>query len=156
MSNPEIIDGEFTGGCQCGAVRFRATMQPTDVSCCHCRMCQRAVGNLFAALAMFRKDRIEWTIGEPAVFASSSVAERGFCRCCGTPLFFRYKASADVELMVGSFDHPELLEPRHHYGIESQVPWHIIGDALPRARTRIDSHDLKCAKSYQDPAGAGR
>lgn len=154
MSPPEIIDAEFTGGCQCGAVRFRASMRPIDVSYCHCRMCQRAVGNLFATLAMVRKDRLEWTEGEPAIFASSSAAERGFCRACGTPLLFRYKASPYVELTVGSFDHPEALEPEHHYGIESHVPWHVIGDALPREQTKSDSGYLKGAKSYQDPAGA--
>jgi hypothetical protein len=145
----KIIAAEFTGGCQCGAVRFRTSMLPSDVSYCHCRMCQRAVGNLFATLAMVRKDRTEWTTGEPAVFASSTVAERGFCRACGTPLFFRYQASPNLELTVGSFDHPELLEPAHHYGIESQVPWHIIGDALPRAATTADSPYLQGAKSYQ-------
>jgi hypothetical protein len=155
MPDPEIIGAEFTGGCQCGAVRFRARMLPNDVSYCHCRMCQRAVGNLFAALAMFRKDRVAWTKGEPAVFASSSVAERGFCRVCGTPLFFRYKASPDLELTVGSFDHPEALEPKHHYGIESRVPWHVIGDALPRSETDAGSRYLQGARSYQDPAGAG-
>jgi hypothetical protein len=156
LSDPEIIDAELTGGCQCGAVRFRASMQPSDVSYCHCRMCQRAVGNLFATLAMVHKDRMEWTKGEPAVFESSSAAERGFCRVCGTPLFFRYKASPNVELTVGSFDHPEALKPQHHYGIESQVPWHIIGDALPRERTNTDSPFLKDAKSYQEEAGNPR
>jgi len=110
--------------------------------------------HLFATFAMFRKDRVEWTKGEPATFESSSAAERGFCRVCGTPLFFRYKASADMELTVGSFDHPEALEPKHHYGIESRVPWHVIGDALPRAETNAALRYLKDAWSYQDPAGA--
>ncbi len=145
MSEPEIIDAEFTGGCQCGAVRFRASMQPIDVSYCHCRMCQRAVGNLFATLAKVHKNRMDWTKGEPAVLKSSSAAERGFCRACGTPLFFRYKVSPDVELTVGSFDHPEALEPQRHYGIESHVAWHIIGDALPRERTNPDARYLKGA-----------
>jgi hypothetical protein len=76
MSDPDIIDAERTGGCQCGAVRFSVSMAPLDVSYCHCRMCQRAVGNLFAALVMIRKDHVEWTKGAPAVFESSSAAER--------------------------------------------------------------------------------
>lgn len=154
MSDPDISEAALTGGCQCGAVRFRATMLPSDVSYCHCRMCQRAVGNLFATFAMFAKDRVEWTRGEPAVFASSSAAERGFCRACGTPLFFRYNASRNIELTVGSLDHPEALTPKHHYGIESRVPWHVIGDALPRRATDPDSRYLEGAVSHQDPAGA--
>ncbi len=151
MSGPDIIDAELTGGCQCGAVRFNVSMEPLDVSYCHCRMCQRAVGNLFATLVMIRKDHVEWTKGAPAVFESSSAAERGFCSACGTPLFFQYKASPNIELTVGSFDHPEVLTPRHHYGIESRVPWHIIGDELPRETTNVNSPYLKDVKSHQAP-----
>lgn len=154
MPEPDLPETALTGGCQCGAVRFRATLPPSDVSYCHCRMCQRAVGNLFATLAMFARDRVRWTKGEPAVFASSSAAERGFCSRCGTPLFFRYKASPDIELTVGSFDRPQALTPRHHYGIESRVSWHVIGDALPRRATDPNSRYLKGTVSHQDPAGA--
>ena len=156
MPENEIVDGAFTGGCQCGAVRYRATMQPIDVSYCHCRMCQRAVGNLFAAFAMFRKDRIEWTRGEPTIFESSSAAERGFCSNCGTPLFFRYKASPNAELTIGSLDRPDVLKPQHHYGIESRVPWHVIGDALPRRPTDTNSPYLNGAALYQDQDSAIR
>jgi hypothetical protein len=154
MSEPEIIPADLAGGCQCGAVRFRATMMPADISYCHCRMCQRAVGNLFATLAMVRRDRVEWTKGAPAVYESSTVAERGFCRDCGTPLFFRYKASPNFELTVGSFDDPTQFKPMHHYGVESQVPWHVIADDLPRRATDPGSPNLKGIVSHQDPTGA--
>ncbi len=143
---------EFTGGCQCGRVRYRATMEPEGVNYCHCRMCQRAVGNLFAALAGVRRDRLEWTAGAPAIFESSSSAERGFCRDCGTPLFFRYKASENCNLTVGSFDHPERLKPELHYGIESRVPWHAIGDNLPREPTNMADPRLAGMRSFQDRA----
>jgi hypothetical protein len=33
-----------TGGCQCGAVRFRVEGALGDASVCHCRMCQKAFG----------------------------------------------------------------------------------------------------------------
>lgn len=154
MSEPEIIDAEMTGGCQCGAVRYRITMQPLDVSYCHCRMCQRAVGNVFAALVMVRKDRVEWIKGEPAFYESSTAAERGFCKACGTPLVFRYTAGPNIELTVGSFDHPEVLEPKNHYGIESRVPWHVIGDSLPQRATNTESPYLQGTMSRQAPTGA--
>ncbi len=75
----------------------------------------------------------------------------GSAAACGTPLFFRYKASPSIELTVGSFDHPEALTPAHHYGIESRVPWHVIGDTLPRAATDENSQYLKGAVSHQGP-----
>ena len=90
MSELDLPEAALTGGCQCGAVRFRTTMQPTDVSYCHCRMCQRALGNLFATLAMFDQDRVEWTKGEPAVFASSSISRilAELEPFTGSPLYF--------------------------------------------------------------------
>ena len=39
----------MSGGCQCGAVRFRAEALSDNPHVCHCRMCQKAAGNLFGA-----------------------------------------------------------------------------------------------------------
>ena len=50
--------------------------------------------------------------------------------------------------------HPEALTPKHYYGVESRVPWHVIGDALPRRATDQQSRYLEGAVSDQDPAGA--
>ena len=41
---------DVTGGCQCGAVRYAARLAGDEAYWCHCRMCQRAVGNVTAAL----------------------------------------------------------------------------------------------------------
>lgn len=113
----------LTGGCQCGAVRYTVTMMPQGVHFCHCRMCQRALGNVFAALAPVQRDQLRWTEDEPAMFASSTVARRAYCRHCGTPLSFGYNESPWVCLTVGSFDHPEQLPPTVECGIESRLPF---------------------------------
>ena len=41
---------EVSGGCQCGAVRYHATEMLDNSHICHCRMCQKAAGNIFIAL----------------------------------------------------------------------------------------------------------
>src|SRR4029077_9281282 len=112
-----------TGGCQCGAVRYRLSMQPQRTHFCHCRMCQRAVGNVFAALTGVHKDKLEWTQGAPAFFASSSLAQRGFCAKCGTPLTFAYNEAEWIYVTLGSLDEPTITRPEKHFGIESQLPW---------------------------------
>src|SRR5438067_367928 len=104
----------LAGGCQCGAVRYRAAMAPRNVHYCHCRMCQRAVGNIFATLAPVRKERLTWDRGPPSFFASSSVAERGFCSRCGTPLSFAYNKSQWICLTLGSLDDPAAVQPEIH------------------------------------------
>jgi hypothetical protein len=116
-----------TGGCQCGAVRFRTTALLDNAHICHCRMCQKAVGNLFAALVGAPNDALVWTRGEPAVWASSDHADRGFCARCGTPLFYRGKGSPRTGLAIGCLDDPSLASPKVQVGMEGRL---AVMDAL--------------------------
>jgi len=133
-----------TGGCLCGAVRYEVTQLQDDdgVGYCHCRMCQKAVGGLFAYVAVFsgaeKSGTFRFTQGEAKYYRSSKLAERGFCRECGTPLVFRH--SKYVAVMIGSLDHPEDFPPDSHTGIEGQIPWLKIADGLPRWRTEDDPY----------------
>lgn len=140
----------LTGGCQCGAVRYALYAAP-KVDICHCRMCQRAVGNLFMAAAGVARADFAWTAGEPAVFRSSSVAERGFCRDCGTPLTFRYLAKAAINVTVGSLDDPAAAPPTAQLGVESRVPWWQHLFELPGVTTEQDPPPggLDAVESYQ-------
>jgi hypothetical protein len=127
----------LTGGCQCGAVRYALYAEP-DVGICHCRMCQKATGGLFLASAGVPLAQFAWTKGEPAVFQSSSVAERGFCRECGTPLFFRYLAKDKIDVTIGSLDDPAAAKPTSQVGVESRVPWWRELFELPGRTTQQD------------------
>ena len=100
-------DVKLTGGCQCGRVRYALSVVPDDVSVCHCRMCQKAVGGPFVALALVHANELTWTRGKPGVFRSSTIATRLFCADCGTPLAYVNDDSGDIELTTGSFDQPE-------------------------------------------------
>src|SRR6187200_1288028 len=113
----------FTGGCQCGAVRYRAEPIVDNAHICHCRMCQKAVGNFFAALVGAPNTTVTWTRGKPSVFMSSEHVERGFCGKCGTPLFYNGVNSRYVSLTIGSMDHPEQLKPRSQDGVEGRLSW---------------------------------
>ena len=95
-----------TGGCQCGAVRYALYAPPEGTHVCHCRMCQKAVGGPFAALAPVRLADFAWTRGTPGSFLSSPLAARDFCAACGTPLTFRYLDSEWIDVTIGSLDRP--------------------------------------------------
>jgi hypothetical protein len=155
MTEPEIIplDPPLTGGCQCGAVRYALHMQPVGAHYCHCRMCQRAVGNVFAALAPALKEKIEWTTRPPDFFRSSSAAQRGYCSKCGTPLTFAYDQSKWMCVTIGSLDVPEKVPPTKHYGIESQVHWLNLNDVLPREETGIN-YNMKDMAIFQYGGGS--
>ena len=111
----------FSGGCQCGAVRYRAATAPAEPHLCHCRMCQKAFGNVIAPLVSVREAKLTWTKAEPARFQSSNIVRRGFCPNCGTPL--TYEAPDGVAVAIGAFDHPAAIVPDIQYGIEGRVPW---------------------------------
>lgn len=125
----------MTGGCQCGRIRYRATLQSRDAYFCHCRMCQRAGGNIAMAFVGLPRSAIAWET-EPDWYASSPFAERGFCSTCGTPLAFRYTDDeSDDDLTVGSFDDPSVFVPTHHYGVESmRLHWRDTA-GLPKVRS---------------------
>ena len=96
----------ITGGCQCGAVRYRA-QSLGRATICHCRMCQKAFGSFFGPLVT--ANGLEWTRGNPKLFASSNKVRRGFCAECGTPL--TYDWGGPMEVSIGSLDDPESASP---------------------------------------------
>jgi hypothetical protein len=125
---------EVTGGCQCGRVRYRVSIDNDDAYLCHCRMCQRATGGVFAAFKNVLQADVVWE-GEPDQYASSPIATRGYCRECGTPLTFKYPDSAKIDLTVGSFDDPARFKPVSHFGAESMHEQWIDSAGLPRQRS---------------------
>jgi hypothetical protein len=125
-----------TGGCQCGAVRYAFYAPLENAHVCHCRMCQRATGGVFAALAGGAAANFSWTRGTPRFFASSSLAQRAFCEQCGTPLSFKYNdAKARMYTTIGSLDHPEDVVLVKQYGVESHIPWVKFCETVPGERT---------------------
>jgi hypothetical protein len=129
-----------TGGCQCGAVRYALYLTPQNVHVCHCRMCQRATGGLFAALAGAPRADFAWTRGTPAFFSSSNLARRGYCAQCGTPLSFAYEQpEARIYVTIGSLDEPAGVPIVRHYGIESRLPWVQFCESLPAETTAAEA-----------------
>jgi hypothetical protein len=112
----------LTGGCQCGAIRFRAASLLDNPHVCHCRMCQKAGGNFFMALVGVPLTDFAWTRGQPAAFKSSDLVERGFCADCGTPLFFRHAENQHISMAIGAFDDPDAIPLAFQLGMEGRLP----------------------------------
>lgn len=124
---------EWTGGCLCGAVRYRATRDPIRAVSCHCGMCRRISGAAFLTHVHFPIAAFTWTGDEPTRYRSSAEAERGFCERCGSTLTMHETVLDDrVQVTLGSLDRPEDVRPDDHVWTESQLPWLRIDDDLPR------------------------
>ncbi len=139
----------MTGGCQCGAVRYALYAMP-ESSVCHCRMCQKAVGGLFAALSKVKLADFAWTKGAPGAFRSSSAAERHFCSACGTPLTFHYIDGEAIEVTMGSLDEPVRVPIVRNYCVDTRMPWidRLVPGVLPEARPSKSG-----LTSFQHPGG---
>ncbi|MEM7170861.1 MAG: GFA family protein [Pseudomonadota bacterium] len=142
-----------SGGCQCGAVRYKLYAEPYGSHLCHCRMCQKAFGAFYAPLTLIRHEDFDWTRGTPAVFHSSSEVARGFCGACGTPLTFDYQGSKHLNVSIGSLDHPDRVKPETQIGIESRVPWYDQLTALKEETTEqaISPDRLAQMRNHQHP-----
>lgn len=141
----------LTGGCQCGAVRFRCE-ELGRASICHCRMCQKAFGGHYGPLVTARG--VTWTRGEPKRFRSSNKVRRGFCADCGTPLTYEPDGYDAVEISLGAFDRPAEIRPAIQVGVESRMPWfHELADLPGRAPEQQAKVELFFAEvvSYQHP-----
>jgi hypothetical protein len=122
------------GGCMCGKVRYSVQIENDEAYLCHCRMCQRASGNVSLAMKNVKKAAVHWE-REPDYYQSSPIARRGFCSTCGTSLTFEFPDSENMDLIVGSFDDPSRFWPKHHFGAESLHRKWLNTEGLPEYKT---------------------
>ena len=128
---------EMTGGCACGAVRFKVTAPPMGVGVCHCLDCQKASGGGPNYVALIPKGAFEVTKGEAKVYtcAGDSGADigRAFCANCGSPL---WSVPGDMApffpVKLGALDDSSTMTPSLHLYTDSAQPWHLMHDGLPR------------------------
>lgn len=120
-------DTELQGGCLCGAVRIAVTPDNRSVGACHCDMCRKWGGGPLLAIEYGGEPRFE---GEDAiaVYDSSDWAERGFCRHCGSHLFYRLKAGGFYGIPVGLFDSEERWVFDHQVFIDEKPPYYAFGN----------------------------
>lgn len=141
-----------SGGCQCGAIRFRVEGELGGASICHCRMCQKAMGGLFGPFVEVRPADLVWTRGERKRFRSSNKVQRGFCGDCGTPLTFEY-GERHISLAIGALDRPAEARLAEQLASGAQVFDLAVLAALPshpEDEPRAAAH-LASVVSYQHP-----
>ena len=118
---------ELTGGCACGAVRYRLTTGPIFVNCCHCTDCQRQVGSAFVINAIIEEDRIELQSGEIAPTRmpteSGRVHDVYRCTACGTTLWSDYGGRPMRFVRATTLDDRAALKPDAHVFTRSKLPW---------------------------------
>jgi hypothetical protein len=76
---------------------------------CHCAMCRRWAGGAFTAVDCTGTLEVEHD-HDLVFYQSSSWGERGFCRVCGSTLFWRARDGSSLHASAQAFDEPEEFE----------------------------------------------
>jgi hypothetical protein len=125
-----------TGSCHCGAVTFSVTGPMREVIYCHCSQCRKQGGHFVAATAC-RDDQLSVSGVENLTwYAASETAKRGFCKTCGSLLFWKADGGDRTSIMAGSFDMPSGLAEGHHIHVEDKGDYYEIVDGLPQHARR--------------------
>jgi len=120
------------GACLCGAVRFRTTGRLRGVVYCHCSQCRKQTGHYYAAtdvddarLEIEGAENITW-------YAASDFAKRGFCRVCGSALFWKRNGADVTSILAGSFEQPSGLRAEAHIFVADKGDYYTIDEGLPQ------------------------
>lgn len=110
---------QYTGGCLCGAIRFRAQPEKPEVAACHCSMCQKWSGGPLFALDCGANFQIE-NKQHLGIYKSSEWAERGFCKKCGSSVFWRLLHQDSNYIPAAAFDNLNDVSFTHEIFIDNK------------------------------------
>ncbi|MER9651912.1 GFA family protein [Mesorhizobium sp. M0152] len=119
------------GSCLCGAVRFRAHGPLRGVVYCHCSQCRKQSGHFYAATNVADADIVVEGTESITWYEASSFARRGFCKNCGSLLFWKPR-DAYISVLAGSFDEPTDLRGECHIFVGDKGDYYAIDDGLPQ------------------------
>ena len=122
---------ETTGRCLCGAVQFRLIGPMRPVIACHCKECRQVTGHFWAATAVANSNLVLDKDGELAWYRSSTTVRRGFCRACGSTLFYDPDGEDRVAVSAGALDGGTGLALQSHVFVAEKGDYYDLPDDLP-------------------------
>ena len=121
------------GSCFCGAIGFTANLPSKWCAHCHCSMCRKSHGAGYVTWVGFETSQVHITRGAAQLywFDSSTGAQRGFCKNCGSSLFFRSERWAgELHIALGCLDDAIDRQPQANVFFDSHVDWMPIDRSL--------------------------
>jgi hypothetical protein len=107
----------FTGGCACGAIRYRISAEPVFMNHCQCHDCQHATGAGHGSYLSFPGRKAVTQTGKTSqwdvVVDSGNVKTHNFCPTCGSPVYLTYSMMPDIiTIHAASLDEPGRFKPQ--------------------------------------------
>jgi hypothetical protein len=130
---------DVTGRCQCGAISFRASIDPEKASICHCSDCQHFSGSPYRTSVPAPAAGFKLLSGKPSVYVktaeSGNKRAQGLCGTCGSHVYATAPGdNPEVYMLrIGTLDQGAQLAPRRQIWCRSAMPWATDIKGLPGA-----------------------
>ncbi|MBD1575648.1 GFA family protein [Vibrio sp. S11_S32] len=115
------------GQCLCGAVKVEVSELDPKFTVCHCNMCRTWGGGPLLAVQCGTEVKFEGA-DNIQQYASSAWATRGFCRQCGTHLFYRFNKTKSYNMPVGLFSDIENLAMTMQYFSDQRPEYYCFSN----------------------------
>lgn len=127
----------YTGGCECGAIRYEIAAEPLFMNDCQCRDCQRRSGTGHGSYLTFpsRQDvKLQGAASHSNVKSDSgNVKTHAFCPTCGSPVYLTFSATPEVfTVHAASLDDPSRYQPQAVTYRGRGYAWDKIDPTLPQ------------------------
>ncbi|HMN80482.1 MAG TPA: GFA family protein [Burkholderiaceae bacterium] len=121
--------------CNCGQLTIECEGPPAFVAQCHCKLCQRRTGSVFAVNAGFLNTKVQ-ARGRYNTYSrkgdSGRLVEFRFCPDCGASVYWSGEMRPDMTVVgVGSFNDPTFPMPERAVWAEARHPWVSLPDQIP-------------------------
>ncbi len=106
----------YTGGCQCGQIRYEINAEPLTLYLCHCQECQKQSSSAFGMSLTVLRDAVVIVQGKPKSWTRKNDSGREvnnlFCGDCGTRLFHERTYNPNtINVKAGTLDDTSWLRP---------------------------------------------
>ena len=121
------------GNCLCGAVEFSADLPSKWCAHCHCSLCRMAHGAGYVTWVGFEQDQVTFVQGVKHLtwYESSPGAQRGFCRQCGSTMFFRSERWAgELHIALANINDAIDRSPQANVFFDRHVDWMPVDETL--------------------------
>lgn len=131
-ARPPIPPPPYTGGCLCGAVRYRVDARPLTITACHCDACKKMSGGTNLFVFTVPRNSFHHLSGEVDRYRRTAKSGRQSdvvrCAACGTRLWREPQAFPVMTVTVGTLDDPCWAVPASHIWIEKASPAALMQD----------------------------
>ncbi|WP_419912880.1 GFA family protein [Hoeflea sp.] len=122
----------YKGSCLCGAVEYTVVGQIKNVTACHCTQCRKQTGHHYATTSVDDEQLTVTGLQHITWYHASDDAKRGFCKICGSALFWKCHSDPYTAVLAGSLDGETGLKLEKHIYCADKGDYYEITDGLPQ------------------------